>query len=210
MKRLGLASAALLSATLLGASGPTLGPGDDAAFVSARAISGNTISEARISDVSGRALGSVERVFLDEAGTIVALRVLWHAGFADKPVSLVQPIERFSYDPAANLLMADATFASLQSWAEDDRRNRNSGDGVAVSVVGSGILNGAVVNSWNGERLGRVVDVIEAAEGQPGSLIIASQSGWPVQRVSRRAVPAAGAIWVSADRAVSLPAQADT
>lgn len=210
MKRLGLVSAALFSAALLGASVPAMGPDSDAVFVSARAISGNQISEARISDVNGRAIGTIERIHLDEDGNIDALRVRWRAGIADKPVSLVQPIDRFSYDPASHLLMADAAFSSLSRWAEEDQRAGRYRDGVAVAVVGSGILNGAVVNSRNGERLGRVVDVIKGADGNPGSLIIARQSGWLDQRVSRRAVPAAGAVWIAAERVVTLPAQADT
>lgn len=208
MERLGLASAALVSAALLGASAPSIGIDNDAAQVSARALSGNQLVEARLTDVNGRASGHIERVFLDEGGDIAALRVRWRAGLADGTVLLEQPIDRFSYNPAANHLVADAGFETLRRWSDEDRASGRSDDGVALAAVGPGLLNGAVVNSRNGERLGRVVEVIESETGDPATLVIASRSGWLDQRVTRRAVPAEGAVWIAAERAVTISANA--
>jgi len=204
MERLGLASAALVSAALLGASAPSIGGNDDAAQVSARALSGNQLVEARLTDVNGRASGHIERVFLDETGDVAALRVRWRAGLTEDTVLLEQPIERFSYNPAANHLVTDAGFETLRRWSDEDRTGGRAADGVAVAAVGPGLLNGAVVNSRSGERLGRVVEVIESEAGEPATLVIASRSGWLDQRVTRRAVPVDGAMWIAAERAVTI------
>lgn len=204
MERIGLAGAALVSAALLGASAPSIGPDTDSRFVSARSISGNTINEARISDVNGRASGTLERVFLNADGSIEALQVEWRAGLASAPVALVQPIDRFSYDPELNRLVSDAAYPTLSRWAEENRQSGEEMRGVPLGVVGAGILNGALVHSADGEALGRVVQVLENDQGATEALIYVSHSGWISQRASRHTVPVEGARWFAGDRTVTL------
>tara|TARA_R110002072_G_scaffold103347_6_gene226798 strand:+ start:338 stop:970 length:633 start_codon:yes stop_codon:yes gene_type:complete len=209
MERIGLAGAALVSAALLGASAPSIGPDADSRFVSARALSGNDINDARISDVNGRAIGTLERLYLNGDGAIEALKIEWRAGLTDNAIALVQPIDRFSYDPGSNVLVADANYATLSRWADENRQSGDEMRGVSVDVVGAGLLNGALVQSADGAALGRVVQVLEDEGGTANSLIYVSQSGWLSQRASRHAVPVDGARWFAEDRTVTLPTRVE-
>lgn len=203
MQRLSHAATAIAAATLFGASAPTVTPGDEARLQPARGLDGNVLFEARITEAEGRAAGTIERVYLNTDGEVEALKVRWRAGWTHDPFTLVQPIDRYSYDPATHALVADARVERLRAWAEQDAAEINRRGGLPLDRVAPGILSGASTRA-NGEDAGRLVSVETDADGRITSFVTVERNGWLFPRLTRREWPAASARWRPESRTIEL------
>tara|TARA_R110000868_G_scaffold26220_14_gene101312 strand:+ start:10250 stop:10885 length:636 start_codon:yes stop_codon:yes gene_type:complete len=205
----GLAGIAIVSATILGASAAFPGLDHAEGLVGGRALDGDTIYNARITDASQRATGHIERIYLNESGQIEALKVFWRAGLMEQGFEFFQPIDRFSYNSDRNTLVADARIERMRDWARQDEIDEAANQGIPVDRVGSGVLNGSLVQTRNGQILGRVTDVIDDDQNRPAQLeLISRETGPFLSRVERHLVPAHGAHWSASDRVITLPSPA--
>lgn len=205
MQRLWQASTAVVAATLFGASAPTLLPSDEASLEAARGLNGNVYFEARITEVDGRAVGTVERVHLNGEGQVEALDIRWRAGWSDTPFVLTQSVDRFSYNADANTLIADARVEMMREWAAEDDATIARTGGLPVDRVGEGVLSGAELIDRDGEPLGRLVSVETDESGAIRALVAVRQTGgWFNTRAERHTVPADGARWIASERVIAV------
>lgn len=207
MQRIWQAGTAIAAATLFGASAPSILPHHDAALEAARGLDGNTYFEARITEVDGRAVGTVERVHLNGEGEVEALEIRWRAGWTANPFVLTQSVDRFSYDRDANTLISDARADVMRDWAEEDARAIARTGGLPVDRVGEGVLAGAQLVSADGSPLGRLVAVETDESGAIRALVTVQQTGsWFNTRTERHTWPAEQARWISSERVIRLSA----
>ncbi|MEN0652197.1 MULTISPECIES: hypothetical protein [Hyphobacterium] len=205
MQRIWQAGSAIAAATLFGASAPSFLPHHEAALEAARGLNGNVFFEARITEVDGRAVGTVERVHLDSDGQVEALDIRWRAGWTTDPFTLTQPVDRLSYDRGANTLIADARLQVMRDWAAEDARDIARTSGLPVNRVGEGVLAGAELESASGTPLGRLVDVETDETGTIRALVTVQRSGnWFTARTTRHTWPAEHARWVASERVIRL------
>ena len=208
MQRIWQAGTAIAAATLFGASAPSILPHDEAALEGARGLDGNTFFEARITEVDGRAVGTVERVHLNRDGQVEALDIRWRAGWTGDPFVLTQSVDRFSYDRDANTLISDARADIMRDWAEEDARTIARSGGLPVNRVGEGVLAGAELVSADGTSLGRLVDVETDESGAIRALIAVQRTGnWFRSRTERHTWSAENAHWVASERIIELSAE---
>lgn len=207
MKRIWQAGTAIAAATLFGAHAPSILPHDEAALEAARGLDGNTYFEARITEVDGRAVGTVERVHLNQEGQVEALDIRWRAGWTADPFVLTQSVDRFSYDRSANTLISDARADIMRSWAEEDARIVAQSGGLPVNRVGEGVLAGAELVAADGTPLGRLVNVETGSDGAIQALVTVQQTGnWFRSRAERQTWPAENARWDASERVIRLTA----
>ena len=204
MQRLAQAGTAIAAASLFGAYAPSLTGVEGSSLEAARGLNGNAFFEADITEVNGRAVGTVERVYLDQDGEVEALKIRWRAGWTHQPFALVQSVDRFSYDPDMNVLVADARIERLREWAEADARDISTSGGLPLNRVGEGVLAGARVVAANGEPLGRLVSVETGSTGEIVAITTVEQSGWFNARSERRTWPITNAHWQANERTIEL------
>ena len=198
---------AIAAATLFGAYAPSILPHDEATLEAARGLDGNVFFEARITEVDGRAVGSVDRVHLNQDGQVEALDIRWRAGWTADPFILTQSVDRFSYNREANTLISDARAEIMREWAAEDARAVAQSGGLPVDRVGEGVLAGAELVGADGTPLGRLVNVETGPDGSIRALVTIQQTGnWFHSRTERHTWPAENARWVASERVIRLAA----
>lgn len=201
------AGSAIAAATLFGAYAPSILPHDEAALEAARGLNGNTYFLARITEVDGRAVGTVERVHVNAAGQVEALDIQWRAGWTAEPFTLTQSVDRFSYDRGANTLIADSRLDVMRNWAAEDARTLAQTGGLPINRVGEGVLSGAELVSADGTSLGRLVEVVSDENGTIRALVSVQRNGnWFSSRTSRHTWSADNAHWIASERIITLSA----